>query len=289
MNASPTARAVTSDDGTTISYHALGFGEPLLIVGGSLCTARSYLHLAEMLAARFEVHVIDRRGRGASGPLGPEYSIRKEREDLLAVQAATGATKVFGHSYGGLVALQTAIHSNVFEPVAAYEPGVSTTGSIPTAWTEHYGELLNRGDRRRAFAYFVQHAGHAPRPVAKLPLWYLRAILRLMLRGAEWARIDPLLEANLAEHHQLASLDASVSEYGRITADVLLIGGSKSPAFITDTPFGELKRVVPVCAAAMITGLDHRAPESNPTKVAEHLAHFMSMSSADETVTAQGN
>jgi pimeloyl-ACP methyl ester carboxylesterase len=47
------------------------------------------------------VHVIDRRGPGASGPLGSSYSIDSECDDLEAVLVATGATHVFGHSYGG--------------------------------------------------------------------------------------------------------------------------------------------------------------------------------------------
>lgn len=276
MKRSPTARSATSDDGTTISFQTLGSGESLLIVGGSLCTATSYLRLAELLAPRFEVHVIDRRGRGASGPLGPDYSMVKERQDLLAIQSATGATKVFGHSYGGLVALQTAAHHQAFERVAAYEPGVSIAGSIPTGWADTYRELLDCGHRRRAFAHFVRNAGHAPAAVQKLPHWYLRAILRLVIRSDEWRHIDPLLETNLAEHHELLALDASISDYHSVSADVLLIGGGKSPEFVTDLAFAELTRVIPACTTEMITGLDHRAPETKPTKVAEHLIRFMS-------------
>ena len=40
------------------------------------------------------------------------------------MQAKTGAERVFGHSYGGFVALQTARRAAVFRHVAVYEPAV---------------------------------------------------------------------------------------------------------------------------------------------------------------------
>ncbi|WP_422614971.1 alpha/beta fold hydrolase [Cohnella caldifontis] len=52
-------------------------------------------------------------------------------EDLTAVQEATGAAYLFGHSYGGLVALETARTNGRFTKLALYEPGVSVNQSIP--------------------------------------------------------------------------------------------------------------------------------------------------------------
>ncbi len=106
----------------------------MIVVGGALRTARDYLPLAGALAHHAcTVHVVDRRGRGASGPQGPHYTLRSEAEDLLAVQAETGARLVFGHSYGGLAVLETARLSPVFDRIAVYEPGVPV-GPVPSAW-----------------------------------------------------------------------------------------------------------------------------------------------------------
>lgn len=99
---------VTSADGTTIRYTTLGTGEAVIVVGGVLSTARDYMGLGRVLAESFTVHVMNRRGRGASGSQGPNYSTERECEDLLALQAQTGAERVFGHSYGGFVAIQAA-------------------------------------------------------------------------------------------------------------------------------------------------------------------------------------
>ncbi len=203
-------------------------------------SAHDYLPLATVLAQQFAVHVIDRRGRGASGPQGADYTIDKECEDLLAVQAGTGATRVFGHSYGGLVVLETARRAPVFTHIAVYEPGVSVAGSIPTGWISRYRALLAAGDQRGAFAVFVQQSGHAPGPAARMPLWYLRAILRMVIRNRQWQHMAPLLAANAMEHEQVRALDDTVTHYAALEARVLLLGGSDSPRPATmaslDTP-----------------------------------------------------
>lgn len=78
---------VRSQDGTAIGYERLGAGEGLLVLGGAWRSGRDYLPFARALAPSFAVSVIDRRGRGRSGPQGPGYSIERELEDLFAVQA----------------------------------------------------------------------------------------------------------------------------------------------------------------------------------------------------------
>ena len=93
-----TSSATRSADGTTIAYQTVGSGDGIIVVGGVLRSASDYMAIARVLADSFTVHVVDRRGRGASGPQGRDYSVEKECEDLLAVQARTGAQRVFGHS-----------------------------------------------------------------------------------------------------------------------------------------------------------------------------------------------
>ena len=97
---------VVSADGTAIAHDVIGSGPGLVIVHGVGRMARNYRDLARALAGSFTVHVMERRGRGASGPKGDAYRIEREREDLHALMKATGAPFLFGHSYGGLVALE---------------------------------------------------------------------------------------------------------------------------------------------------------------------------------------
>ncbi len=183
---------------------------------------------------------------------------------------------MFGHSYGGLIALQCASRSDAFQQVAVYEPAVSVNGSIPTGWTDRYQQLLAEGDRRGAFAYFVQQSGQAPGPVARLPLWYLRTIMRLVVRGEKWARMDALLEASAVEHVQVAAADNRPEVYERIHAQVFLLGGSRSPAFMTTQPFEMLRTAIPSCESVILPGLDHLAPDDKtPGVVAERVMAFL--------------
>jgi len=261
-------RQVPSADGTPIAYQSLGAGDGVIVAGGSLRAGQDYLPLAPALARSFAVHVVDRRGRGASGPQGSAYSIGKECEDLLAVQASTGAAMVFGHSYGGLVVLETARHTEVFSQVAVYEPGVSVDGSIRVDWMPRYRELLAAGDTRGAFACMVGQMAAGPSPVAKMPLCYLRAILRLMIRERQWQHMEPLLASSLAEHEQVAGLDdGTVDRYRSITARVLLLGGRKSAASITTKLFDALQVMIADCVVEMLDGLDHNAPTERGAEV----------------------
>jgi pimeloyl-ACP methyl ester carboxylesterase len=257
-----------SRDGTGISYQTLGAGEGLLVVGGALRSGRDYLPLARALAGSNEIHVIDRRGRGRSGPQGERYGVEREVEDLLAIQAQTGAAAVFGHSYGGLIALEAARQSPVFSDVIVYEPGVSVGGSIPSTWTARYRELLTAGDTRGAFATMVRESGFAPAPLSRMPLGYVKLVLRLVIRSQQWRGIEPYLATSLAEHEEVTAVDdGSVERYRTISARVLLLGGRKSPSFITTELFGRLDRVIPNSTGELIEGLDHTAPDEKAPDV----------------------
>lgn len=272
MNNSWTSSTVRSADGTTIAYDTLGSGQGVIVVGGVLRTAHDYRELGHQLADAFTVHLMERRGRGASGPQGPAYSIEKECEDLLAVQADTGAERVFGHSYGGLAVLQTARRTATFRQIAVYEPGVLLDGSASPAWLDSYRELLARADTQGAFATMVKHAGFAPRPLAATPLLGLRVILQLGVRGQEWLRTEALLETNLAEQEaQLAA--RGIVSYAEIGSSTLLIGGSESPPIVA-AQLEALRHTIPGASVSILDGLDHPAPETRPGPVASCVKQF---------------
>jgi pimeloyl-ACP methyl ester carboxylesterase len=261
-------RVVQSNDGTPIHVCSLGSGPGLVIVGGTLRTGASYLALAERLAGDFEVHLMDRRGRSGSGPQRPGHSIEDECADLMAVAEATGTSAVFGHSFGGLVALETARRRS-FELIVVYEPAIPLRGNLDRGWLNLYEERLRRGDRRGAFASMVKHAGFAPRALAVLPVWYVKAVLRVAIRPPDWAQLEPLLEASLVEHHVLLAIDApSAERFATIRAPVVLLGGEKSPDWISRALLEELAQAIPNATVRILPGAGHLAPEERPDELA---------------------
>ena len=183
--------ALTIEDGTTLRYQTIGSGEGLILVGDATLTARDYLPLARILALSHTVHVLERRGHGASSPQGPGYSMETECRDLLAFQRHTRASLVFGHGYGGLIALETARRQNVFRKITVYDPGLSIGGSVPLGWLPEYRQRLAAGDPRGAFACLVSQGGYAPGPLTAMPFWCPRAFPRLFLSGRRRHRPRP--------------------------------------------------------------------------------------------------
>ncbi|ETK31127.1 alpha/beta fold hydrolase [Microbispora sp. ATCC PTA-5024] len=267
-------RTVHSADGTPIGYRTTGSGPALIVLGGTLRTSDDYLPLASTLARSFTVHVVDRRGRGDSGPQGPGYSLEKEVEDLLAVQAETGARLAFGHSYGGLVVLAAARAFPLFDRVAVYEPGVPYA-PVPTTWMDPYRERLAARDPYGAMVHFIRGSGGAPPFMAKMPHWYLRTVLRLVFRGPAWQRMRPLLESNLAEHEQIAAQQGRIGDFADVAAPVLLLRGGRSR--VRPEEAAALHDTLPHAVLETLDGLDHFAPSERkaaPAVAERALAFF---------------
>ena len=98
-----------SEDGTLIGYRTYGKGPGVVLVPGALHSGHHYEKLARGLAGAFTVYAVDRRGRPGSGPQRPDHGIEAECADVAAVLAKTGSSMLFGHSSGGVVALQTTL------------------------------------------------------------------------------------------------------------------------------------------------------------------------------------
>jgi pimeloyl-ACP methyl ester carboxylesterase len=274
MPADLAARTVHSADGTTISYHTTGTGPDVLVVPGALNDAADYTALADALATHFTVHTIQRRGRVGSGPQGHEYGIAAECADLAAVRAATGARYVFGHSYGGLVALEAARRDPGIAKLALYEPGVSVQGLISMDWIPQYRRFLAQGRPFDAFAAFA--IGTGPAAARRNPRWLMAAILRLVFRGERRAKIFQLLDANLREHEEIGKLDDSYPNYREVSADVLLMAGGRSNLPQVAPAFERLTEVLPSTRVHTFPKLDHVGPhEKGPAEVAETVTAFL--------------
>ena len=125
-------RTVQSPDGTPIALFSSGAGPPLVLVHGAAADHTTFRVLGPMLAPRFTLAAVDRRGRGASGDT-PPYAIEREFEDVAAVASALaadfgGPVDVLGHSYGGRCALGAALLTTDIGRVISYEGAPDAAG-----------------------------------------------------------------------------------------------------------------------------------------------------------------
>jgi pimeloyl-ACP methyl ester carboxylesterase len=265
---------VVSKDGTRIGYLSVGRGPSVLVIPGVLSMAADYTAFAQALAEHFTVHTIERRGRGDSGPQGPDYSIVRECEDVLAVSAETGASLLVGHSYGGLVALEAARENAVFTKLALYEPGVSIDGAMPTSWMPGYERHLAEGKRVDAFVEFTR--ADAPPRIQRIPSVLMKLIVLLLVRvSRQYRQMLLLLEQNLREWHEIARLNNTYPNYTDISARVLLMHGGNSDSRAVDLVAARLPGVIPHIEVMEFPHLDHFGIERTaPREVARAVGEF---------------
>lgn len=266
------SRVVTSADGTAVEYLSAGRGPHVIVVPGALATACDMAAFVANLAGRYTVHVVQRRGRGGSGPQGDRYSIERECEDIEAVRARTGARLIFGTSFGGLVALRAACGSTAFDAVAAYEPGISVSGSIPAGWT---GRARREIAADASFEAFITLArGVNPGQTGRVPRWLLRVILRRAIPRAELRQNLALMPQAISEHVEVGRLDERLADYREISAAALIMRGKGSSTSRQAAALARLAETVPRAETMSFPDLGHFAPEKKPGKVADAVARF---------------
>ncbi|MFL5624739.1 MAG: alpha/beta fold hydrolase [Ktedonobacteraceae bacterium] len=271
--ATDTTHVVLSQDGAKISYLTIGSGSSVIVIPGALSMAADYTAFASALAEHFTVHIIERRGRGLSNPQGDDYSIIKEREDVLALQQKTGASFLVGHSFGGLVALEVARNNPSLTKLAVYEPGVSLDGSIPMDWMSGYEKKLAEKKYFDAFITFT--LGLGPDRVRNTPPWLMKLLLPLFINSHERKKMLGLLSENLREHQEVARLDSSVENYREITADVLLMYGGKSQTRWVDLSMERLSAILPQSETKEFPKLDHFGIDKKaPREVAQAVSAY---------------
>ncbi|MER7209434.1 alpha/beta hydrolase [Streptosporangium sp. NPDC000239] len=263
---------VTSADGTTIAFLSQGNGPGLVVIPGNNRRAHHYGVLARELSDTYAVHVIERRGRGLSGPQGPGYGVETEVDDAVAVMERTGSDLVFGHSYGGLTALHLGLRRRV-AALMAYEPGVSVEGSFDTRWLPDFTRLLGEGRQVAAMAAFLR--GTRLTPIGNAPTPVFRALAFMMLSGAEGRDMRAMMATTPAEIGEIGRLDSDGTRYAGIASPALLLGGEKTPGYLTGV-LPRLAEVMPDARYVISRGLDHNAPDLNaPQAVAGQIRAFL--------------
>jgi pimeloyl-ACP methyl ester carboxylesterase len=265
---------VLSRDGTRIGYLSVGGGPSVLVVPGVLSMAADYAAFARALSEHFMVHTIERRGRGESGPQGDDYSIIKECEDVLALQAETGAALLVGHSYGGLVALEVARNNTAFSKIAVYEPGVSIHGSMPTAWMPGYAKKI--AEKRNVDALVEFTLADAPPRIQKTPRWLMKLLLLVLVScSRQYRQMLNLLEQNLREWREIAKLDSSCEHYREVGAGVLLMYGGRSDSKAVTLATERLAALLPHSVTKEFPRLDHFGIERTaPREVAKAVSDY---------------
>jgi pimeloyl-ACP methyl ester carboxylesterase len=275
-----TTGSTISKDGTTIGWRKLGQGPGLVLIHGGMLSSQHFMRLATVLSDAFTLYVVDRRGRGLSGPHGQNYNLSRECEDIEAVIVATGARDLFALSSGAIVALQAALALPVIRKLALYEPPLSVNHSSPTGWVPRFDDEIAHG--KIAASLVTAMKGMQASPVFSiLPRFVLVPLMKLA--GASQARsvqdgnvsLKELIPTQHFDMQLVIETEGALERFRDVHAEVLLIGGSKSQAFLRTSLEG-LSSVLPNVQRIELEGLDHLGPanEGKPERVACELRRF---------------
>ncbi len=286
-----TTDSVTSKDGTIIGYYQIGHGPGLILVQGAMGTAKNFMQLGEALSDTFTVYIPDRRGRGLSNSGGKDYNIQKEVEDIDALLNKTKTSYVFGLSAGALISLQATLNLPPIRKAAIYEPPFFVI-DLPTDLMRRYEKEMAEGRLAAALITAMQATQMGPQIFNVMPRGLLESLTNKMMESEDKnAKCDDITMRMLAPTLQhdfrvVEEMNGKLEDFRALRADLLLLGGSKSPKFLK-VALDALKKVLPNAARVEFPGLGHAAAWNydkqrnrggNPERVAQELKHFFTKS-----------
>ena len=243
----------------------------LFLVHGSAVAGKSWNALAAPLRDRVVVMTPDRLGQtpGERWPANRVTTFDAEAEHLAAaLAAAPGPVHLFGHSYGGAVAMQMALRwPKRVARLTLYEP---------TRFA-----LLLRGGRAIGEAgreiLAVGHGTHE-RAAARQEAAAARVFVDYWSGAGTWAAMDAGRQERLAA--QMPKVGAEflaafadpvpLDAWSALEMPVLLLGGESSPAPVRAIN-ALLGSVLPRCASVTLPGIGHMGPMTHADEVREWL------------------
>jgi pimeloyl-ACP methyl ester carboxylesterase/quercetin dioxygenase-like cupin family protein len=250
-------------DGVRIAVDITGAGRPLVIVHGSLSSSADWARVAAELGGAFTIYRMDRRGHGQSDD-GADYAFDREVEDVAAVMHLAGKDAVlFGHSFGGALALE---YATTTPPAAlvVYEPGVRLHDLIGGDGIAPVEAALRAGNPDLALELgMLNFNGDSPDAVAAA-----RA-------SAGWAPLVSAVGTWPREIRGLDQMDISDEHLGTISSPTIALRGTSSPEWLKLTT-ARVADILPTGRLLDLPGQGHVAMATAPRLLADIIIRALS-------------
>ncbi|MEV4891504.1 alpha/beta hydrolase [Nonomuraea sp. NPDC055795] len=252
----------------SIDVTRTGSGPAILLVHGTGDDQGCWRQVVPLLAGRYHVHAMDRRGRGGSGDTAG-HTIAAEADDIVAVLDRIGPATLVGHSFGAICALEAAAREpSSLKRLVLYEP------PIPVAGTGDYsdvsariGELCVRARLEEALCLFLVEVTGLDPGLVKL--------LRRIPGFAERAAVADTIAREIdATHHYALDRERLTA----LTVPTLLLTGERSARGLRDAA-GLVESLLPYASSEVLPGQAHRAMEGAPALLADAIDTFAGRSS----------
>jgi pimeloyl-ACP methyl ester carboxylesterase len=258
-------------EGVEIEYEAIGTGEPVLLIHGSvLADGGKPLMSAPALADRYQLIRYHRRGYAGSTHPAEPVSMNEQASDAAGLLRSLGiaAAHVIGHSYGGDAALQLAldapelVHTLVLEEPALMDVPAAEA-SLPDLMPMF--ESYAAGDKAAAIGGFLEWSGGRAD---------YEELLDATLPGALAEAVKDADTLFAVEMPAMPEWQMGREEASAITRPALYILGSKSlPMF--GEGCAQLQAWLPSIEVAVAQGVGHFLHIEDPDPVVAPIAAFL--------------
>ncbi len=272
-----TRETITTPDAGTLELFTTGAelasaGSGVVVVQASMVTAADYTKFAQKLSAALgrPVHTFNRRGRGSSSPQPQDYTLDLDIRDLDAVMKHTSSTDVFGHSFGGAVALHAARTLPV-ERLAVYDPAVSVNHSVTADWTTDYERATAAGDDDRALAVLTK--GLETGAFSRMPLSMLTIANKLTAGTHLGKQMRDMMRTGVREIKAIIAADMPAEPFLELPLETLIIVGEKSPAYF-GVACGQIHDILTGSSYTILQGAGHDGVLRAPDKLITELSDF---------------
>lgn len=264
----PEGRFLTID-GHRVHALVRGSGPYLVLIHGASGSTRDFtLGLVDRLAERYRVIVVDRPGLGYTERIDPAGASLRQQADLIARAAAElGADRpiVFGHSYGGAVALAWAVHRP--ESLAALVVSAAASNPWDTGLGTYYTILSHPLGQRFVVPLLTAWVpeGVVDRQIDSIFLpqeppkgYHAHIGAGLTLRRVSM-RANALHRANLLEE-----IRAQAPRYGEIEVPVEILHGDADTTVPLEVHSRPLSRQIPQAELTVLPGIGHMPHHAAP-------------------------
>jgi pimeloyl-ACP methyl ester carboxylesterase len=277
-------------DGVSLAYREAGSGDPVVFLHGSGSDVRTWTGQVDAIGKRHRAIAYSRRYARPNDQIedGADDQMLPHVDDLVGLLGALDlpSAHLVGHSWGGFIALLTAIrHPARVRSVVLMEPPVLTLFVSPQP---RPSEILRLFLSRPATALAIARFGVSVFERARKA--YLRgddeAALQAFGRGVLGdAGFERLSDERMAQvHDNQPAARAQILGEGfpplrdedvrGVTVPALLLLGEESPAIfrrLTD----RLAELLPDSERGVISGASHLMHEDNPLAVSEIILDFL--------------
>lgn len=251
-----------------LNHFSVGQGPPLIILHGLLGSLDNWVPHAQLLAARFHVHLLDLRNHGRS-PHAAEFTHEVMATDVAEFVRAQNLDRVhlLGHSLGGKVAMRLA------QVYPALIHRLVVVDMSPREYAPRYGEILatmaaldlSRFQQRNE----IDAALLSVAPEKSIRQFLLKNIGRDATGGMIWKPNLPELCANYSNVR--AALPNSPVFHG----PTLFIRGGRSD-YIAAADLAAIPQIFPQAEFATIATAGHWVHAEAPEEFLRHVTEFLS-------------